>query len=586
MPGSTATRDRIPPHLRQYAAEQDYGAYDEIDQAVWRFILLQTWARLQHTAHPAYARGLAQTGIDVERIPRISEMDRCLAAYGWGAVAVDGFIPPRAFQEFQALGILTIAGAIRTPEHLAYTPAPDIVHESAGHAPILPDPVYREYLRRFGAIGARAFSSPRDRHVYQAIHRLSELKEDPAAEASEIAEADADLVRAQQGGAGPSEATLLSRLHWWTVEYGLVGTPADYRLYGAGLLSSLGESHFCHDPAVAKLPLSAACVETDYDITKPQPQLFVAEDFEQLGDVLEEVAGGLAQERGGALALERALASEEVATLELDSGLAVTGVLTSVAGGSAEAAYLSLRGPCALSRGGHILDGHGPAAHPEGYGTPLGRLAEGEALARLGEADLARYAQPGRPRRLLLRYRSGVRVEGRLERALCDPEGRLLLLSLSDCTVERGGERLFDPSWGSYDLAAGESVRAARAGPADPAFWPESAFPSARVPSARERSGASRELLGLYREALRLWEQPRAPELVAGFEALAAELRRRFPDEWLLPWNLLECLRKLSRGDALASALRRDLLAIEARFPREAPISTGLRTLDERHPGA
>jgi phenylalanine-4-hydroxylase len=337
---------------------------------------------------------------------------------------------------------------------------------------------------------------------------------------------------------------------------------------------------------VAKLPLSAACTGVDYDITRPQPQLFVAEGFEQLGDVLDEVASGLAQERGGAVALERALASEELATLELDSGLAITGVLASVEGGPAEPAYLRLRGPCALSCAGRLLEGQGPGAHPEGYGTPLGRLADGAALSHLREADLARRARPGQPRRLLLRYRSGVRVEGRLERARCDARGRLLLLTLSDCTVERAGERLFDPSQGVYDLSTGESVRSARAGSADPAFWPESRFPSARVPSARERRGAQRELLRLYREALRLWERPRADELVPGFEALAGELRRSFPDEWLLPWNLLECLRKVGRGDPLARELRRDLLAIEARFPREAPISTGLRFLDERYPGA
>ena len=77
-------------------------------------------------------------------------------ANGWGAVAVNGFIPPRAFQEFQALGIMTIAADIRSSNHLAYTPAPDIVHESAGHAPLIPDAPYAPYLRPFGGVGARA----------------------------------------------------------------------------------------------------------------------------------------------------------------------------------------------------------------------------------------------------------------------------------------------------------------------------------------------------------------------------------------------------------------------------------------------
>ena len=118
-----ATRARIPAHLRQYVVDQDYDAYDEVDQAVWRFVMLQLYDSLRKTAHPAYVDGLAETGISVERIPSVGEMDRCLAEYGWGAVTVDGFIPPRAFQEFQALGIMTIAAAIRRRRHLAYTPA-------------------------------------------------------------------------------------------------------------------------------------------------------------------------------------------------------------------------------------------------------------------------------------------------------------------------------------------------------------------------------------------------------------------------------------------------------------------------------
>src|SRR5688572_29496205 len=88
----------IPAHLKRYVVQQDYAQYNEVDQAVWRFVLLQTYSRLRDTAHPAYQSGLAQTGISVERIPRIEEMNAALAPFGWGAVCVDGFIPPRAFQ--------------------------------------------------------------------------------------------------------------------------------------------------------------------------------------------------------------------------------------------------------------------------------------------------------------------------------------------------------------------------------------------------------------------------------------------------------------------------------------------------------
>jgi phenylalanine-4-hydroxylase len=372
-----ATRARIPAHLRQYVVDQDYDAYDEVDQAVWRFVMLQLYDSLRKTAHPAYVDGLAETGISVERIPSVGEMDRCLSEYGWGAVTVDGFIPPRAFQEFQALGIMTIAAAIRRRRHLAYTPAPDIIHESAGHAPIVPDEQYRAFLARFGEIGKKCFSLPEDRVVYEAIRHLSEVKEDRDSTTGIIEEAQKRLDDANAKVTRDSEAALLTRLHWWTVEYGLVGTVDDYQIYGAGLLSSLGESSALHGDHVAKIPLSVDCVNTSYDITRPQPQLFVCRDFEHLGEVLENFADTLAQRRGGLESLEVMLASRETGTIEFDSGVQVTGELAEIMQGPAGPAWVRLQGPVALALHDQILAGQGPEDHAEGFSTALGPLDDG-----------------------------------------------------------------------------------------------------------------------------------------------------------------------------------------------------------------
>src|SRR5271166_899352 len=167
---------RVPAHLRRFVVQQDYSQYTAADQAVWRFVLLQMHARLTRTAHGAYREGLASTGISVDRIPAIDEMNDKLARFGWSAVCVDGFIPPRVFQEFQASGILPIAADIRARAHLAYTPAPDILHEAAGHAPILPEPVFASYLRRIGELGKKAFARPAEGRVFSAIYTLSEVK--------------------------------------------------------------------------------------------------------------------------------------------------------------------------------------------------------------------------------------------------------------------------------------------------------------------------------------------------------------------------------------------------------------------------
>jgi len=164
IPPSSIPAPAIPDYLQPFVVDQDMSRYTAVDQAVWRFVLLQLHARLERTAHPSYVRGLAESGISPERIPSIGEMNRRLAAIGWRAVCVDGFIPPRAFTAFQALGVLPIAAEIRTPDHLPYTPAPDIIHEAAGHAPILIDRRYADYIRASGEVASRAFASPAVAH--------------------------------------------------------------------------------------------------------------------------------------------------------------------------------------------------------------------------------------------------------------------------------------------------------------------------------------------------------------------------------------------------------------------------------------
>lgn len=578
MSPSPSTRDRIPAHLRQFVVEQDYSAYDEIDQAVWRFVLLQTYDRLRHTAHPAYVDGLAQTGISTEHIPRIEEMDASLGRFGWGAVVVDGFIPPRAFQEFQAHGIMTIAAAIRRRRHLAYTPAPDIIHESAGHAPIVPDPKYRAFLQRFGQIGARAFASREDNAVYEAIRHLSEVKEDRASTPQIIEGAQKRLDAKQAAVTWTTEAALLGRLHWWTVEYGLVGSMEAPKIYGAGLLSSLGESTSCLKPHVRKIPLSMACTETSYDITRPQPQLFVAEDFDHLNAVLEEFADSLAQRKGGLEALAMMRRAHELGTVQCNDGVQISGVLDEVIEVAGEPAYLRLSGECAIALDGRMLPEQEREDHQDGFGTPLGRLEDGTALSELHEDELSRYVDA--QGRLRLRYRSGVEIEGRLERTQSNETGRLRTFTLTDAHSRLGDRVLFQPEWGIYDVAVGETVTSCFAGPADPDYHPATEFATRTVPRAKDSETAAEEgqVLHLYREALRVWQDPTTQTLVEDFRALDRQLDAH-PDEWLLRWNLLECLRKRGLGEDLQQKFRADLLEIEKTDPDDLPITTGLRYL-------
>ena len=352
----------LPKHLLQFAVDQRYDDYTSVDHAVWRFIMRQNIFFLREYAHKVYFQGLLDTGISFERIPRIEEMNDILGKIDWGAVAVDGFIPPSAFMEFQAYKVLVIACDMRQIHHVEYTPAPDIVHEAAGHAPIIVDREYSNYLQRFGEVGARAMQSRKDFELYQAIRHLSILKEQPNSDPKEIEEATKLVEHRQKNLGEPSEMALLSRLHWWTVEYRLIGTLENPKIYGAGLLSSIGESVSCLEAEVKKIPYSIDAMNQPFDITTKQPQLFVCRDFKHLRDVLEEFASKMAYQVGGLEGINKAIECNNIATCEYSSGLQVTGVFdevivdpnnnaspTPVRLAPRTPIYLHAKGPCALA---------------------------------------------------------------------------------------------------------------------------------------------------------------------------------------------------------------------------------------------
>src|SRR3954466_10962693 len=336
----------LPKHLLQFAVDQRYEEYTPVDHAVWRFIMRQNIFFLKEYAHKVYFQGLLDTGISFERIPRIEEMNDILGRIDWGAVAVDGFIPPAAFMEFQAYKALVIACDMRQIHLIECPPAPDMVHEAAGHAPIVVDREYSNYLQRFGEVGAKAMQSRRDFELYEAIRHLSILKELPNSKEEEVKAATREVEERFANLGEPSEMALLSRLHWWTVEYGLIGTLENPKIYGAGLLSSIGESVSCLEPHVKKLWYSVDAAQQAFDITSKQPQLFVCRDFKHLSDVLEEFASRMAYRVAGLEGLNKGGECKRAATAEYSSGLQVTGVFTEVVKDDKEQPiYLRTTGP-------------------------------------------------------------------------------------------------------------------------------------------------------------------------------------------------------------------------------------------------
>jgi phenylalanine-4-hydroxylase len=291
--------DRLPKHLKQFIKPQKYEEYSTINQAVWRYAMKRLLNYLTNVAHNSYLSGLKKTGVSIEEIPSMYGMNRILKEIGWAAVAVDGFIPPNAFMEFQAYKVLVIASDIRQLENIEYTPAPDIIHESAGHAPIIANPDYAEYLRRLGAIGSKAILSKYDMDLYEAVRSLSILKEADGTSKGKIDAAEIEIQKLQSMKVPLSEMAQIRNLQWWTVEYGLIGDLSNPKIYGAGLLSSIGESISCLKNNVKKIPYTVAAAQQQFDVTKPQPQLYVTPSFPHLMQVLEEFANTLSLRKGG-----------------------------------------------------------------------------------------------------------------------------------------------------------------------------------------------------------------------------------------------------------------------------------------------
>ncbi len=446
--------DRLPPHLKQFIKPQDYENYSAIDHALWRYVMQKNVQYLAGAAHGSYLNGLKKTGISVDAIPNMYGMNRILKSIGWAAVAVDGFIPPNAFMEFQAYKVLVIASDIRQLENIEYTPAPDIIHEAAGHAPIIANPDYAEYLRRLGEIGAKAISSKYDVELYEAVRKLSILKEAAGVSAHEIDTAQKVVEALQQTETTFSEMAQIRNLQWWTVEYGLVGTMEAPKIYGAGLLSSIGESKWCMGDEVKKIPFSIAAANIGFDITKPQPHLFVTPHFSYLMQVLDEFANTMSVRKGGYKGLQKLIASGQVGTIELSTGLQVSGIFTTMLqNDDREVIYFETQGPAALAYREKECIGHGVKAYPEGFSSPLGKLKSIHLdIEDMGPLDLKAYNFID-GQRLYFEFESGITVEGLNVTGIRNIQGKLILVQLTDCTVTYKNEMLSGCKNGIYNMA-------------------------------------------------------------------------------------------------------------------------------------
>ena len=223
-----------------YTVSQDWSAYTPDEHALFRRLYERQAKLVARYACPEWIEAIGRLDAGRE-IPKFSEINKSLSrATGWEIVAVPGLIPDGPFFKHLAERRFPVTVWLRKPEEFDYIVEPDVFHDFFGHVPLLYDPVYAEHLSEYGKGGLKAM-------------RLDAIK-------------------------------MLARLYWYTIEFGLVQTPAGVRAYGAGLLSSGGELAYCvDDPKPRRRPFELERIlRTEYRIDRYQDTYFVLESFAQL----------------------------------------------------------------------------------------------------------------------------------------------------------------------------------------------------------------------------------------------------------------------------------------------------------------
>ena len=553
--------DKLPEHLKQFIKPQNYDDYTAINQAVWRYVMRKNVDYLSMVAHQTYVDGLQKTGISIDHIPNMYGMNRILQEIGWAAVAVDGFIPPSAFMEFQAYNVLVIASDIRQLEHIEYTPAPDIIHEGAGHAPIIANPEYAEYLRRFGEIGCKAISNAKDYELYEAVRHLSIIKEAANTPDTEIDKAEKHIEALQNNMGEPSEIALIRNLHWWTVEYGLIGSVEQPKIYGAGLLSSIGESAWCMTDQVKKVPYSLEAANTSFDITKPQPQLFVTPDFAFLSQVLEEFANTMALRTGGLSGIQKLINSKELGTIELSTGLQVSGNFDSVIAHKNKSVFFQTTGPTALSFREKELVGHSTKQHYDGFGSPMGKLKGiNLAIEDMSPRDLKAYnIYEGQT--ITLEFEGEIKIKGEIITGTRNLKGEIILITFKDCIVTHRDKVLFESDERLYNMAVGEHIVSAFNGPADLNSFDlvnhEITSSSSKTPVSEKQQ----QLENYYRQVREFRE---GVNTTISRHKVFKQISLEFPEDWLLSVELYELA--MNNGDQdFANEIKKHLESVKNR---------------------
>ena len=234
-------RHRAPSARADFTIAQDWSAYSAEEHDIWRTLFHRQEAVLKGRACDEFLAGVRGLGVVADEIPDFRRLNDVLgAATRWSIVAVPGLVPDAVFFEHLANRRFPSTCFIRRRDQLDYLQEPDIFHDIFGHVPMLMNPIFADYMQAYGQGGLKALG-------LGALHNLA-------------------------------------RLYWYTVEFGLIETPAGLRIYGSGIVSSKGESVYClEDPHPNRLGFDLMRVmRTRYRIDDFQTTYFAIRGFDEL----------------------------------------------------------------------------------------------------------------------------------------------------------------------------------------------------------------------------------------------------------------------------------------------------------------
>ncbi|HVJ39151.1 MAG TPA: phenylalanine 4-monooxygenase [Stenotrophomonas sp.] len=223
--------------------EQPWDTYGADDHATWGTLYRRQRELLVGRACDEFLQAQDEMGMGEQQIPRFDQLNEVLgAATGWTLVGVEGLLPELDFFDHLANRRFPVTWWIRRPEQIDYIAEPDLFHDLFGHVPLLMNPVFADFMQAYGRGGVKAH------------------------------------------GVGPEALQNLTRLYWYTVEFGLINTAQGLRIYGAGIVSSKGESlHSLESAAPNRIGFDLTRImQTRYRIDTFQKTYFVIDSFEQL----------------------------------------------------------------------------------------------------------------------------------------------------------------------------------------------------------------------------------------------------------------------------------------------------------------